>query len=147
MPRFHPKSPLPTSAAIERVKSGTSNFAGHDAARSEGTSESRHQSRYSLRRANIFAQGVLLVLKLTEPRLHHVADRNDADEPSVFDHRNVPEPAAGDALHDFGDRFIAIAGDHLAGHHLCHGGAERCRTFLVEQPYDIALRDDPDDAV
>jgi hypothetical protein len=34
-------------------------------------------------------------------------------------------PKPGDALHDFGNGFAAIAGDHPAGYHLCQRGAQR----------------------
>src|SRR5215472_6577497 len=65
----------------------------------------------------------------------------------MLDHRNVPELAARHSLHDFGDRFIAAAGHDLAGHHLGDGYAKHRGPFLIERPDDIALRNDPDDAV
>src|SRR6266481_2234908 len=88
----------------------------------------------------------MLVLKLAEPRLDHVAARYDADEPTLLDHRNMAELAARHPLHDFGDRFSLGAGHHLAGHRLSYGCAKHLRPFLIEDPDDIALRDDPNDA-
>src|ERR1700730_10995836 len=59
----------------------------------------------------------------------------------------MPELPSAHPLHYFGDRFVPGAAHDLAGHHIGDGCAKHRRPFLAKPPDNIALRDDPDDAV
>ena len=58
----------------------------------------------SLRRLDVVAQRRLLALHLLKPVLHDVADRDDADQPALLDHRQMAELALGHPLHHRADR-------------------------------------------
>ncbi len=78
--------------------------------------------------------------------LDHVADRHDADQLVLLDHRDVPELAERHPLHDPPDGLGQSAGHHLAGHHLRQRLVERVRAALRQSPHDVALGQDADDA-
>jgi hypothetical protein len=48
----------------------------------------------SSRRRNIFLECLTLALDFLEAMLHHVTDRDEADEAAMLDNRKMPEPSA-----------------------------------------------------
>ena len=80
-----------------------------------------------LRRLDVIAQRRLLALHLLQPMLDHVADRDDAGEPALLDHRQMAEFARRHPLHDRADGVRRAAGRDLAGHHLGQRQVERRR--------------------
>ena len=86
----------------------------------------------TLRRRDVLAQRVGLALDLLEPPLHHVADRDDADEPALLHDRKMAEFARGHPLHDRRDGVGFGAGHHLARHHRRDIVVERRRPALAQ---------------
>src|SRR5271165_4571058 len=56
---------------------------------------------------DIFPQRLALAVDHVDVALDDVADRNDADQPSVLDHGDMAESAFGHRLHDMVDRVVA----------------------------------------
>src|SRR5882724_6397809 len=59
-----------------------------------------------------------LVLGFFQPRLDHVADRDEAEQFAALHDGQVAEAAGGHGLHDFVDRIVGIAGHDIARHDL-----------------------------
>src|SRR6516164_8559996 len=101
--------------------------------------------RRASRRLDVIAQRGGFVLHLLQSVLDHVADRHDADNLLLLDHRDVAELAGGHALHDDPDGLRRAAGDDFAGHDLRQRLCEHARSMLSEHAHDIALGQDADD--
>jgi hypothetical protein len=65
------------------------------------------------------------VLHFVHAVLHDVADRDNADEPALIDHRHVAKLSGCHPLHDAGDRFTFVAGLNLPRHRSTHRKIER----------------------
>src|SRR5207253_5200516 len=76
----------------------------------------------------------------------HVADRHQADQPVLLDHRDVTEFAGGHALHDGTHGLTWRAGVDLARHHLRERFLEYGRAVFGERAHDVSLRQDADHA-
>jgi hypothetical protein len=79
--------------------------------------------------------------------LDDVADRNDAHQAVLLEHRHVPELAGGHALHHTADGLGLAASHDLAGHHLRQRRGERARAQLRQRAHDVALGQDADHAL
>src|SRR6266566_1289294 len=91
---------------------------------------------------DILAQRFLLGLVFPDPPFDDVADRYQADNPVVLDHRQVPEFARGHRFHDRGDGVGLLAADDLARHYRADRFVEYRRTAFAERAHDVPLRQD-----
>ena len=78
--------------------------------------------------------------------LHHVADRDDADEAPVLHHRQVAETALGHRLHHILDAGAPGAGHDLLGHVVRHRPVEGGGPFAGQCPHHVALGQNADHA-
>ncbi len=95
---------------------------------------------------DVVAQRFLLHLVFADPPLDDVADRDQADNPFVLDHRQMPEFAQRHHFHDRGDRIGRPATDDLARHHRADRLVEHASAAIAEHADDVALRQDAFDA-
>src|SRR5580658_8771515 len=95
---------------------------------------------------DIIAQRFLLGLEFPDPPFDYVADRNQADNPAVLDHRQMPEFAQRHHFHDRADGIALLAADHLARHHRTDRFFEHRRAAFAEHADDVAFRQDAFDA-
>src|SRR5258708_12365347 len=65
----------------------------------------------------MLGQGFLFGVVFPAPPFDDVADRYQADNLAVLDHRQMPEFARGHHFHDRGDGIGLLAADDLPRHH------------------------------
>src|SRR4051812_19568521 len=82
-----------------------------------------------------------VALQLADAVRDDVADRNDADEAPVVDHRHVPDPPLGHGLGNAVDGVVARAADHRRAHDAIDPLLQHLRTQLGGLPHDVALGD------
>src|SRR6266436_4566275 len=91
---------------------------------------------------DILAQRFLFGLVFPDPPFDDVADRYQADNLAILDHRQMPEFARGHHFHDRGDGVGLPAADDLACHHRADRLVERRCTALAEHAHDVTFRQD-----
>src|SRR5215212_12210990 len=64
----------------------------------------------------VVVQHLILSLKLGNPVLDEVTDRDDPAEPTVLDDRHMPDPVVSHPLHQLPYGARSGAGDHPGGH-------------------------------
>src|SRR6266436_8868543 len=82
---------------------------------------------------DILAQRFLFGLVFPDPPFDDVADRYQADNLAILDHRQMPEFAGGHHFHDRGDGVGLPAADDLAGHHRADRLVQRRCTAFAER--------------
>ena len=89
---------------------------------------------------DVIPHRVRLALDLLNTLLHNVADRDQAYEFIVPQHRKVTEFAGGHALHDLGARIVFRAGHDLARHRLANRQIECGDALVGDHAHDVSLR-------
>jgi hypothetical protein len=91
---------------------------------------------------DILAQRFLFGLVFTDPPFDDVADGNQADNPAVLDHRQMPEFARRHHFHDRTDSVGLLAADDLARHDRADRLVEHRSPAFAEHAHDVTLRQD-----
>ena len=97
-------------------------------------------------RLDVVAQRRLLALHLVQAILDHIADRHDAGQAPLLEHRQMTEFALRHPLHHRADGIRQAARHDASGHHIGQRQFERSRAVGRELLHDVALRHDADDA-
>src|SRR5690606_12950991 len=81
----------------------------------------------------------LVGLQLLDRALDDVADADDAGQPSVRHHGDVPDAVGGHRPAQVVDVGIGPAGVHLGRHDLGHGQGEHPRSHVVKPAHHVAF--------
>ncbi len=88
---------------------------------------------------DVLAHGGGLHLDLRDVVLDHVADRDDADERAVFDHRQMAEAPGRHHGHDLIEGVALLAADDRARHALGDGPVQALRAVASQHADDVTL--------
>src|SRR6266446_3157064 len=79
--------------------------------------------------------------------LYRVADRYQADEAVLVEHRHMAEFAFRHAVHNAADRIVYVAGEDVTRHHLRNRQLHNGTSDIRHCAHDVALRQNADEAL
>src|SRR5579883_192355 len=88
---------------------------------------------------NVLLELAGLAFQHLEPRLHRVADADDAGQMAFLDHGHMPEPSLGHDLQHLVDMHVDLGRGHGFGHQIADLEVEQSGAVLIERMNDVAL--------